>query len=102
MEGIFQRGFSIIIIISMLIVTTTTSVTAQSEMPDVIVQPQSTHRDVVNLSVPYVHQVFDTADDFNGHCACGPTSAVMALAYFQKIPPNSMTVNAGGRVASNF
>ncbi len=102
MEGIFQRGFSIIIIISMLIVTTTTSVTAQSEMPDVIVQPQSTHRDVVNLSVPYVHQVFDTADDFNGHCACGPTSAVMALAYFQKIPPNSMTVNAGGRHTTDY
>ena len=35
----------------------------------------------VKLNVPYIHQVYDTADDFIGCWACAPTSAVMVLAY---------------------
>lgn len=31
----------------------------------------------------FVHQLWDTADDFNGNSACGPTSAVMDLAGYQ-------------------
>jgi hypothetical protein len=38
------------------------------------------------LDVPYVNQVFDTPDWFNGHSACGPTTAVMALAYYNILP----------------
>jgi hypothetical protein len=35
---------------------------------------------VRNIPVPYIHQLWDTADDFDGRSACGPTAAVMALA----------------------
>jgi Tol biopolymer transport system component len=31
---------------------------------------------------PYLHQVYDTPDDFNGHWACGASSALMAINYF--------------------
>ncbi|MGC4121655.1 MAG: carboxypeptidase regulatory-like domain-containing protein [Myxococcales bacterium] len=31
--------------------------------------------------VPYIHQVYDTPDNFNGHWACGPTSAMMTVAF---------------------
>ncbi len=37
------------------------------------------------LSVPYIHQVCDTPDDFNGCWSCGATSAVMILAYHNKL-----------------
>ncbi len=36
----------------------------------------------VNLNVPYIHQLWDTPDDFHGGWACGPTSALMVLAYY--------------------
>jgi len=40
---------------------------------------------VVNWDVPYIHQLYDTPAWFDGHWACGPTSAVMALAYYQQL-----------------
>lgn len=39
------------------------------------------------LSVPYIHQLCDTPDDFNGKWACGATSAVMILAYHGILDP---------------
>jgi hypothetical protein len=36
----------------------------------------------VNLNVPYIHQLWDTPDEFHGSWACGPTSALMVLAYY--------------------
>ncbi len=36
--------------------------------------------------VPYIHQVYDTPDNFNGHWACGPTSAMMSIAYRGILP----------------
>jgi hypothetical protein len=47
---------------------------------------------VRNSYVPYVHQLWDTADSFNGEAACGPTSAVMTLAYFF-LPASPMDVS---------
>ena len=38
------------------------------------------------LDVPYVNQVYDTADWFNGHAACGPTTAIMLIAYYNLLP----------------
>jgi hypothetical protein len=46
---------------------------------------------VVNWDVPYVHQKWDTpgwwdsAGWWGGNWACGPTSAVMALAYYERL-----------------
>jgi hypothetical protein len=31
--------------------------------------------------VPYIHQVYDTPDNFNGQWACGPTSAMITVAF---------------------
>jgi len=41
---------------------------------------------VVDHAVPYVHQIYDMPAWFNGLWACGPTSAVMALAYYRRLP----------------
>ena len=49
---------------------------------------------VVNLPVPYVHQLWDTADAFHGGWACGPTSAIMALAYYHKLTPHPITISS--------
>ncbi|HOA71854.1 MAG TPA: immunoglobulin domain-containing protein [Phycisphaerae bacterium] len=42
---------------------------------------------------PYVHQVYDTPDAFNGHWACGATSAIMAIQYFEILPVWNVTVS---------
>jgi len=39
-----------------------------------------------SIDVPYFHQVYDVPDWFNGHWACAPTSAIMAIAYYNKLP----------------
>jgi len=42
----------------------------------------------VNYNVYYVHQLWDTGNTFNGGWACGPTSSVMAVSYWNKISKN--------------
>jgi hypothetical protein len=39
------------------------------------------------MDIPYVHQVYDTPDWFNGHWACAPTQAIMLLAFYDILPP---------------
>lgn len=39
-----------------------------------------------SLDVPYLHQVYDTPDWHNGHWSCAPTTAMMAIAYYRKLP----------------
>jgi len=39
-----------------------------------------------SIDVPYLHQVYDTPDWFNGHWACAPATAMMAIAYYDKLP----------------
>ncbi|MEO0189804.1 MAG: T9SS type A sorting domain-containing protein [candidate division WOR-3 bacterium] len=39
-----------------------------------------------SIDVPYVHQVYDTPDWHNGHASCAPTTAIMAIAYYRKLP----------------
>jgi hypothetical protein len=39
-----------------------------------------------SLDVPYFNQVYDTPDWFNGHWACAPSTALMAILYFEKLP----------------
>jgi hypothetical protein len=36
--------------------------------------------------VPYIHQVYDTPNWHNGYASCAPTTAVMAFAYFNRLP----------------
>ena len=55
-----------------------------------------------NFSIPYIHQVYDTPDWFNGHWACGATSAMMCLAYYSILPAWSVTVSWPNRHLSQF
>lgn len=67
-----------------------------------IQSPESPEGDVVNYSVPMIHQLWDTADSFNGSWACGPTSAVMALAYYNKLTPQAMNVSYPSAHTSSY
>ena len=42
--------------------------------------------DVDTLDIPYINQLYDTPDYFNGSAACAPTSAMMVLAYYKILP----------------
>ncbi|MFG1779048.1 C39 family peptidase [Micromonospora sp. NPDC049051] len=45
----------------------------------------------------FIHQLWDTADTFNGNSACGPTSAVMDLAGYQLANQNGYYVSTPSR-----
>lgn len=49
--------------------------------------------DVRNYNVPFIHQLWDTSDGFDGKCACGSTAAVMALAFYGKLPAHPITIS---------
>jgi len=51
-------------------------------------EPENTglHK-TTTLDIPYVNQVYDTPDWFNGHWACGPTTSAMLLAHYSALPP---------------
>ncbi|MGE5313485.1 MAG: hypothetical protein ACM3Q4_02185 [Acidobacteriota bacterium] len=67
-------------------------------------------RSAASLDVPYINQVYDTPDWFNGHSACGPTTAMMALAYFKILPawpvtctwPSPHTSNWGMYISESY
>jgi hypothetical protein len=46
------------------------------------------------LSMPYVHQVYDTPDDFAGSWACGPTSTLMGICHFGRLDPWPITASS--------
>jgi len=48
------------------------------------VRPDFGPRD--SIDVPYLNQVYDTPDWHNGHWSCAPTAAMMAIAYYRKLP----------------
>lgn len=64
----------------------------------------------VNLNVPYIHQMWDTPNSFDGRWACGPTSTAMVLAYYGLLEPKPITLKKpsahendyGWYVASSF
>ncbi len=51
-------------------------------------------RSIVDIGfIPYVHQVYDTPDFHDGSGSCGPTTAVMNIAYYNILPPWPTEVN---------
>ncbi len=52
--------------------------------------------------VPYLHQVYDTPNHFNGHWACNATSAVMTLAYYGAIDTWDTTVDVPSSHVSHY
>jgi hypothetical protein len=61
-------------------------------------------------TVPYIHQVYDTPDWHYGYGSCAPTSAMMAIAYFNKLPkwpitsswPTPHTSDYGNYIADKY
>lgn len=47
----------------------------------------SESKSVNSLSIPYVHQVYDTPSWHYGHGSCAPSAAAMVLAYYNILPP---------------
>lgn len=45
-------------------------------------------------TVPYAHQVYDTPDWHYGYGSCAPTCAIMALAYFNRLPKWPITASS--------
>jgi hypothetical protein len=62
------------------------------------IAPQSTTSAKIIMDIPYLHQVWDTADWFNGHWACGPTTAMMVLAYYRILPKWALWCSGGSGV----
>jgi len=48
--------------------------------------PVREQRGDIILNIPYLHQLYDTKDSFSGGWACGPTSCVMAVQTYNKLP----------------
>lgn len=53
-------------------------------------------------NVPYLHQVYDTPDDFDGNWACNATSAVMTLAYYGVIDAWDTTASTPSSHVSHY
>ncbi|WP_292489682.1 GH25 family lysozyme [Methanoculleus sp. 10] len=66
----------------------------QSLLQNYIITSATTPSTRVKLNVPYIHQVYDTADDFIGCWACAPTSAVMVLAYHGLIEKDPIQISS--------
>lgn len=65
--------------------------------------PQDTLRGTKVLSnVPYVHQVYDTPNWYNGRSACGASSAMMAISYYRILPNWDCTVSVPYSHVSHF
>lgn len=55
------------------------------------------------LDVPYLHQVYDTRDDFTKkHSACGASSALMALNYSETLPHWDITCASPSSHTSHY
>ncbi len=52
--------------------------------------------------VPYIHQVYDTPNWFNGNWACGATSATMAMTYYKLLANWDCTVSVPYSHVSHF
>jgi hypothetical protein len=50
----------------------------------------------VAFDMPFVHQVWDTPDWYNGSAACGATSSIMVIAYYHLVPRWDVWCSASG------
>ncbi|MGP8330608.1 MAG: C39 family peptidase [Methanosarcinaceae archaeon] len=56
----------------------------------------------VSFDAPYLHQVYDVPNWFDGHWACGATSAMMGLAYYDILPPWPCSCSSPYRHTSDY
>jgi hypothetical protein len=64
--------------------------------------PRAPLTPTVNLAVPYIHQLWDTPDHFDGHWACGPTSTAMLLAAYDLLEARPIKVSYPTRHHSDY
>ncbi|MBI5537494.1 MAG: C39 family peptidase [Deltaproteobacteria bacterium] len=64
--------------------------------------PETPSLTLMDLTMPYVHQVYDTPDDFNGHWACGPTSTLMGVCRFGRLDKWPETVSTPTSHVSDY
>ncbi|NTW32318.1 MAG: T9SS type A sorting domain-containing protein, partial [Bacteroidetes bacterium] len=57
---------------------------------------------MVQGDVPYVHQVYDTPDWHNGNWSCAPTTAIMAIAYYNRLPYWDITCSTPSSHINHF
>ena len=57
-------------------------------------KPSKLAADVTISNVPYLHQVYDTPDWWNGHSSCGASSALMAVQYYSLLPDHPITCSS--------
>jgi len=68
-----------------------TSIQSEADVPPAHIKIPSA---VQTIEMPYVNQVYDTPPGFGnlGSSACGPTSAIMVIAYYNLLPPWNLQV----------
>ncbi|MBN1755807.1 C39 family peptidase [bacterium] len=57
---------------------------------------------MVMVWAPYLHQKWDTPDWFNGSWSCGPTSCIMAVQKYDKLPAHPITCSWPYEHISNY
>lgn len=55
-----------------------------------------------DMAMPYIHQVYDTPDEFNGNWACGPTSTLMCVQHHNRLAAWPVTVSVPSPHNSDF
>ncbi|MCL5030601.1 MAG: T9SS type A sorting domain-containing protein [Bacteroidetes bacterium] len=61
-----------------------------------------TTEDFDTLNIPYINQLYDTPDYYNGSAACGPTSAMMVLAFYKILPEWNIICSSPSRHISCY
>ncbi len=68
---------------------------APAEIFDVETPPRPRPAEpMLNNYAPYLHQVYDTPNDFNGNWSCGPSSCMMAQGKYEILPHHDITCSS--------
>lgn len=68
------------------------STASPSESGDTSIQSVVDTGSTIELvGIPYLHQVYDTADWWNGNSSCNAAAALMCINYFDILPPRPIT-----------
>ena len=68
--------------------------------PQIVVTNSTT---VQLTGVPYIQQLYDTADSFpGGGSCCNATATLMAIQYYNRLPPHPITCTRGGTHTSQY
>jgi len=66
-------------------------VLADADIFDIETPHRRPSEPMLNNYAPYLHQVYDTPDDYNGSWSCGPSSCMMAQGKYSILPHHDVT-----------